>query len=258
MNEDGVKRKYRKNFLEKVLYKADFEKCLDISTVSIKKYKTALGNEYDPLSEIEQQGFTVQGDSSGVKTEPKTEVHWKIESKQNSHYLEIDDSSFAIVFTKYVKFADYISIVATLHNEFFSVFPNIQSLNRIGLRYINNIKIPSPVFSKWSDYINPHLATSFEFYKENPSILRRSMHIDAVEHDDETRLNINYGLFNSYFPAPMVDNSFILDIDVFSAYQVSPKDGVKILTDFNKVVAIYFEKSVTEKLRQLMEVVDAE
>ncbi len=82
------------------------------------------------------------------------------------------------------------------------------------------------------------------------------MHAMFIQHTDDIKVNFNYGIFNEYFPSPIIKNEFILDID---AYTDSPKkyeECRNLIEELNTVIAIYFERSITEDLRKLMGVIE--
>lgn len=255
MSDIPEKKKYKNNFLKKVIYKVNFDETNEISEDSIRKYKEALGSNYDPLSLIEQKGLIIQGKGSDFSTVPDNHSIWKIEAKDGTHFVEIDRSSFAIIFNDYDRFSSAYTHIETTFNQFFEQINSIKDIRRVGLRYVNEIEIKAADFTKWSDFIQECLTKHFDFYQDT-SKLRRSMHSDVIAYDEDTSINLNYGIFNKYFPAPIVEPQFILDIDAYSTFAVKVQDCLGMLKKYNEAIAIYFERSITEGLREKMEVVN--
>jgi len=77
-----------------------------------------------------------------------------------------------------------------------------------------------------------------------------------IQHDEDVKVNFNYGLFNEYFPAPISKDEFILDFDAFTDSPRKFEECASLLEGFNKVIAIYFERSITDDLREEMGVIE--
>jgi uncharacterized protein (TIGR04255 family) len=106
------------------------------------------------------------------------------------------------------------------------------------------------------EYIDSRLTEVLDFVES--AQLRRSMHSMVIAHDDETQINFNFGIFNQYFPAPITDREFILDLDAYTPFAIEAGDCDRMVEKFNQVIAIYFEASITEKLREEMGVLGEE
>ncbi len=248
------KRKYKKNYLSQIIYQLMFEASESINNDSMKALRDELSDDYSELATIKQQGIILQNDGSKLSAETEDTLLWQIESLDKSHTIVVGKDSFAIIFVKYVNFREYEVIITKALGAFVSKFNGIKQINRLGLRYVNQIKPKLPM-TQWSDYISSKLTDSFSFVEENKS--RRSMHSIVIAHDEETLININYGVYNQYFPAPIVDREFILDIDAYTPSAIDVGDCSRLLGKFNKEIAIYFELSIEDKLRDEMEVIDA-
>ena len=247
------KQKYSKNYLTQVICQYNFEPNADITDASLKQFKNNLGDEYKELSYIKQQGIVIEGNGSVVKTREDNTDLWQIQSVDGSHTLSIMSSSLSIVFIDYEKFSQNGVIINLIATSFFGEFRNVEEVTRLGLRYINNIA-PVKLESGWSQYISTALSGHLDFV--DSSFVRRSMHTFNLQQDDDTKITIHCGLFNNYFPAPIIKNEFILDIDAYTENAVQIGNTKDVIKQFNKVIAIYFEKSITDDLRKEMGVIE--
>jgi uncharacterized protein (TIGR04255 family) len=247
------KKKYKKNYLSQVVCQLNFAALEAVNDTSMKAYKESLGNGYAELSTVMQKGIVIQNDGTDLHTEVEDKNMWQIESSDKSHTIVISKETLTINFTHYEGFRQYIEIVEKAHELFFGVFQDLQQINRLGLRYINQIKIEQTDVN-WAEYIDSKLTESLKFVDYDK--IRRSMHSLVIEHDDETRINFNYGIFNQYFPAPVIDNEFIIDFDAYASSAVKASECRKLIEKFNTIIAIYFEKSITDKLREKMEIIN--
>ncbi len=72
---------------------------------------------------------------------------------------------------------------------------------------------------------------------------------------DDYKMNFNFGLHNSEFPAKISRKEFILDFDFYTEY-VERDKIFPMLREFNKESAIMFERCIKDDLRKHMEVID--
>lgn len=244
------KKKYKNNFLTQVICQITFAHNLEINDSTLAELKKDFGETYSELATIQQRGIFIENDGSELKTKTENGNMWQIRSNDETHFINITQQFVAITFTKYVKFSDYIVIVETFVHKFLSRFAGIDEFSRIGLRYVNQIKVDD-LDDGWGKYLSKELTCSTNFVDSGK--LRRSMNAMFIQHDEDTKLTYNFGVFNQYFPAPISENEFILDLDAFHDTGVSSEDFRSLVEKFNKVIAIYFEKSITEKLREKME-----
>lgn len=250
---DPGKKKYKNNYLTQVICQFAFDKNEAIVAQSLKEFKDSLGEDYSTLSSVVQQGIIIEDNGSDITTERDQTTIWEIQSTKGDHKITINQQSLAITFTEFTIFSGPITVIESIHSLFFAKFNNVQSITRLGLRYINQIKIDEPKVD-WSKYLAPELTDSFKF--EGAEKIRRSMHSMIFIEDDDLAVNFNYGVYNRYFPAPISENEFILDLDAYTHYSIEVENPVERLKKFSKALAIYFEKSITEDLRQTMEVID--
>lgn len=131
------------------------------------------------------------------------------------------------------------------------VFQGIQS-SRVGLRYVNSIELPEPNPTDWSAYIAPQLLSLFEFPAEaDRPALSRVFHNLELSLD---ALNLVYrlGMPNPDYPARIRQKVFVLDLDAYTQSLVNIPDVGRLLDDFHGAIQRYFEQSITDNLRRVM------
>lgn len=253
---EAPKKKYKKNYLTQVICQLTFVSPLEsISDELMKRFKDGLGEGYGELSRQELRGIVVHNDGSSVSTESQNRQTWELLSTDKKHSIAVAPESMSITFKTYSTFADNSLVIQKVLDEFTKIQPELETIQRLGLRYVNTVTVQSDDVD-WKEYINPKLAASIDFIPSDE--LRRSMHGMVIQHDDDTAMNFNYGIYNQYFPGPITDNEFILDYDAYNVEPIPVKNSMDLLKSFNKALAIYFENSITDKLRDIMEVIDDE
>ena len=246
------KHKYKKNFLSQVIFQVTFASGAEITDDAMKTYKTSLGGDYSELAIVKQQGIIIQNDGSNVKTNVEDNYIWQIDSATKDHTITVAKDSFAISFVEYSEFKKHLDVISSAQEKFFKQFSSITHVDRLGLRYVNQIKLNEQRVD-WTKYLSSSLTDSFNFVDSDK--LRRSMHSIVITEDEETQINLNYGIYNQYFPAPIVDEEFIIDIDAYTPASVDVVDCGRILEKFNKTTAIYFELCIKDELRTVMEII---
>ncbi len=128
----------------------------------------------------------------------------------------------------------------------------VDTLDRVGLRYINRIVLPSGHPLDWDGYIDRKLtAATLEVPGPGSPSLARSMHT-IFWHEDDYRIKFQFGIHNSDFPNPVAKREFILDYDCFSVGPVDAADAPNCLVSYNKLIESLFEQSIGDKLREDM------
>jgi uncharacterized protein (TIGR04255 family) len=152
--------------------------------------------------------------------------------------------------TKYTVFEDlsrgFLAIVDALYSE----FKDLQ-VKRLGLRYIDKIKLDEPNPTKWDDYIDKDLLCSLRFVAD-PSTLVRAINVLEQKFDDESRLRFQFGMPNPDYPAPIHQKIFVLDTDAYCDLLLSKEEVRQFLDRFHNRCTDSFERLITSKLRKKM------
>jgi uncharacterized protein (TIGR04255 family) len=98
----------------------------------------------------------------------------------------------------------------------------------------------------------PELLTLFHFpSKEDQPALSRVIH--NLELTFET-FNLRYqlGMHNPDYPARIRQKIFLLDLDAYTQTTVDLRDIRRVLDTFHSAIQCYFEQSITNALRNVM------
>ncbi len=255
---ESVNASYISNFLTNVIFKVDFPKVLGlgISAPPVEfqeKIKDMFPNlEEKPGKFIE---VAVPKASSGGEIQVVQEelIKWDFINKERTKTVVVTQDFISLEYSRYKTFDEFSHDIESAIRPFFDLYNVIKVVNRIGLRYINQIKIPSGDPFDWNDLINPSMFSVVrEFvkgeYKKN--VKRCVQSLDIKEKDSDIRLR--FGMFNSEYPNPIARKEFVLDYDCYLREELDVHevfDRVKAL-HFN--IKHWFEESIQEGLREIM------
>jgi uncharacterized protein (TIGR04255 family) len=164
--------------------------------------------------------------------------------------VELQKGSLALVVKKYTHFDDFkqtVTFICAALNGVVS-FANVATM---GVRYINQIQLNDQDKFDWKPYINGDLVKSFDFI-EDKSVLRRSFQQMFLSIDEDTSLTFGFGIFNSLYPAQMLNKEFVLDYDCISKAPFESNLLEEKLARFNTIITDMFEKSITEGMRRVL------
>jgi len=251
--------KYRTNFLDKVILRIDFE---DISLLKLDEYSDIIKRVFD-VSNF-QNGFTGSFNidvAQGVVTQSRqelsikefnssTKVNKKISLSQKWINLEYNTHS-------YTNSTELLEDVESFIVPFIETL-EVRLINRIGLRYINQIVAPENVNPLvWSTYINSGLVGSLAFARRRNFPISRNFTQQYYKLPNADVV-FSFGLWNEDFPNPIITKTFVLDYDCFSTLPRGVND-ITLRTEvksYNEIVEKFFEDSIKQPLRELMGVED--
>ncbi|MBT4121877.1 TIGR04255 family protein [bacterium] len=240
---------YTKNFLTDVIFKVDFPVILDLQDSPPKEFQNAIKEEYPILEPFQQFSFMMDKESE----EPPQNLNrtiWKFMSKDKNRSIELSYQSLIIVFKDYQSYEDFREIIEKIMAIFNELYKNV-IVDRIGLRYINQIELEEEDIFNWGDYINDCLISNIDFL-ENKNQIKRTIDILELSLDDEVTLNFRWGIYNSLYPSEVSKKEFLLDFDCFTRVQIESDQVIGKLDIFNSIITGYFEKSIEDKFRELL------
>lgn len=247
---------YKKTFLKDVIFKLDFPTPIE----KIEKGLTGRLNKVIlskfPLSEpqkAQSQEFQFSGSNFQAKTSEI--MQWVFHGKDREKTLIINPAALSYTNKKYVSFEELKDDVTSVLDTFFSEYQDVAA-GRVGLRYINVIDLKDGDPLAWDEYVNERMLGVFDFY-EGREFLTRAFHI--LEYNfDGLSVKFQFGIANPDFPAPIKKKQFILDIDAFSRGAFELSDVKTFIDSAHDKIQDFFEKSITQKTRGLMEPENAE
>lgn len=193
-----------------------------------------------------------------LKTEMKTvQKRWIYFSRDESKAVTVAGNEFTLEYKKYCDIQATRDDFVFLWKAFQKVH-QVETLDRIGLRYINEIALPSGDPLAWDGWINEKIiGATLGVAAPAAHNLARSMHRIFWVADDH-RVVFQFGIHNSDFPNPVAKREFVLDYDCFSTVPTDAPEAEKYLLQFNDLIDDLFEKSIAEQLRQQMGVNEAD
>ncbi|MBU1110147.1 TIGR04255 family protein [Patescibacteria group bacterium] len=254
MSKEKTSRKiqYKKNFLTDVIFRIDFPVILDIAENTPKGFQNKILNDFPVLEPIQQFGVKIERKGSNIDTFTADKTTWRFSSPDKNYLTELDAEFLAVVCKKYSNFTDFKNTVSKILKSFVQLYPKLElAINRLGLRYINQIQLEESDFFGWQSYLNKSLITNLDFF-ENKNDLRRAMQVYEIMLEDDVNMNLKCGIFNSSFPAPVNKKEFILDYDCYTKTQLSRDQVIDKLTKFNEIAGKYFERSINDSLRKVL------
>lgn len=241
---------YKKNFLKKVIFRIDFDK---VELGKLKSYLEKISKAFPVIEEEKSEEGVINFDlkTKELKQESTSLISWNIYNKQKTIKIKIHPSFLTIEYFNYKDSSELlanISIAANFLKEF-----EIKTIKRLGLRYINEIKVEIKDPLDWSTYINDKLLGSIDFIKDNQKKIARAMGF-IVFKEDFGDINFNYGLWNSAYPNEISEGIFILDFDGHSKFPLDTEgiDLDSLVKEYNKAIEDLFENSIKEGLRNIL------
>lgn len=242
---------YKKNFLSKVIFRIDFDK---VELGKLGGFTKDVEKNF-PINE-EKKGESGQINFNFKTKELQQEISplitWNLYNKERTIKIQIQPNFLTIEFFKYKDSSD-LKPNMEIVSKFLSTF-GIKTINRLGLRYINEIKIEDKKdLLDWTLYINNELLGSINFSQKNKKAIARAM-TGIVFKENFGNINFNYGLWNSAYPNIISEKIFILDIDAYSKFPIDSEDLNldELVKEYNKAIENVFESSIKDGLREVL------
>lgn len=250
---------YRKNFITQVLIRADFVRGSYPLAGAPGEEILALCADY-PL----RQSITRNKNEVRIQKTPQGPVKDTRSYSFPEHNFWTEDKSRRIAVSReyaLIEWKSYESFEA-LREEFLELMETIAGPNpsvkigRLGMRYINEIKLPGPEHGPglgaefWRDYVNELLLGGLRFAANDGALARQMNSIELNYGSD--RATVKYGVFNTEYPKPNRRREFILDIDTYCQQLLNPEELPVRLDAFHKAARSVFETAITDKLRAVM------
>jgi uncharacterized protein (TIGR04255 family) len=151
-NEDNIR--YKNNYLESVIVRIDFVKKIDALTNSFSPKVQKKIMKHFPIAAPGKMFFrSMEFSTIETKTQSENGIDWKFFGEDREKLLSITSTWMFIEVKKYKGFASLKKDFTDCFKALLTEYPDIQ-INRLGLRYINDIKFPSGDPFNWADYIN--------------------------------------------------------------------------------------------------------
>ena len=188
-------------------------------------------------------------------SDPELKIQNILYNSSKTERITINSDSILYESLKYTSFT-YVkpflkNIVKCLTKEY-----NIKNFNRIGLRYVNLIKMPiknkKEIFD-WTGYINNALIFDSNFIEEK-NMLQEIRIIDfKLDENYDLLCRLQVGIPNRNMPADLMEKIYLIDIDGYSNSLVEQDDAIDVLTKIHDKNIEIFEKCIEDNLRSDMD-----
>lgn len=241
---------YKTNFLSNVIFRIDFDQ---VEFGKLEEFTNKIKADF-PILEIEagEEGLLSFDFASKEMKQNLTPIKvWTLYDGEKKKKIKIHPRYFIIEYGKYNNSQELLSDVK-IGAEFIKEF-GVRTINRAGLRYINEINVDDKEFLKWDDYIDEDLIGSLKFIEKNSKKAARSM-TNIVVKENFGDINVNYGLWNSNFPNEINEKIFILDFDGYSKFPLDAEslDVEKLVKEYNQSIEDLFELIIKDGLRGIL------
>lgn len=245
---ENADNKYKKNFLSNVIIRIDFSPILKINKEISEIFQDEIRDDYPVI-----------GGERTIKIRTKTQKDseekifpiYKFSDNKKEKIITVTSQHLAIEDFNYKNFTEYKSIIDKIFTAFYKVYKPL-NITRMGLRYQNEIKIKNGHPFELDDFLDSSLTFAINNFIETNDDISRFMNQINVSKDD-FKIIFTYGIYNSDFPAKISRKEFILDYDCFTN-EANAENLIEFLEKFNKKIKSLFEKSIKDKLRDIMEV----
>jgi uncharacterized protein (TIGR04255 family) len=255
MTGQTERRKYKKDFLVKVIARVDF----DTPLLSIQK-----NGPTKEIYEIVKTRFPITEEKkvigrelliSKFDTQEKTKEskEWHYYGKKREKKLVISPEFVFVEYLKYEYFEILYEDIKSVLDVLFLNFPSLE-VKRMGLRYIDKIDIQVDSLSDWDKYVIPELNSAISI-TEDKSAISRSFHVMELNYGED-KLRFQFGMFNPDHPSPIKRKDFTLDFDMYTTKLLHKQEIFTKIEYFHKKLSDYFENVITDKLREIMEPLD--
>lgn len=246
---------YRKNFLTNVIVRVDYP-TIDTLTRPNEpdKFRDKISQKFKNMRAI--QGGLVDfelKDTNMEIRETRRKYAWEFSNVEKTTTIFLDSDFMKIECTKFTNFDEFLKDIEMIFSAFQDTYP-IKKANRTELRYINQIRIDTGNPLDWSGLIkNSLFSVAKDFIRDKSNLLRNLQYFEIRE--SEYHLKFTFGLFNSEYPNPIARKEFVLDYDCYWNEEIEATTILDKIKVFNEKITYWFEQSIDDGLRTIMEVI---
>lgn len=249
---------YASNYLSKVIIRADFSSNPLGMLSERTTFSESIAEAFPHINSrpVMEMSINMSAEGNGGVERQNTGTHW-------IHYKAVDGTAYVTLAPNfltleygpgdYKTFDDFFAEFKLVFNALIEKF-NIPQVDRIGLRYINEIRLPGKALD-WDGVIAPELVSSVKAALQSNARMLRSMH-QMVQQFEDDQVLFTYGIVNPDFPAPVVQRDFILDIDCCRQGITESGKALSCVRRLNELATEIFELSIGDGLRHKLGVVE--
>lgn len=241
---------YKTNFLSKVVYRIDFDQ---IKLGKIGEYSEKVKKDFPLFEEKKGLEGTVNFDfkTNEVKQASSQIITWIFYNKERTKRIVINPNFLSLEYDKYTDSKELLNDINYI-SSFITDF-GISAINRMGLRYVNEVKVKDKNLLDWKKYFDNDLISPLNFIISKKKKLARVMNQIIIK-EDFGNISLNYGIWNSNFPNEVIEKMFVVDIDAYSKFPLSTESlGLTdLVKEYNKKIEELFESIIKDDLRTIL------
>lgn len=205
------------------------------------------GFMYEPIERLDLNIYVNSGKMSAENKIMKSHIF----KNKTGFTITMESSFISFNSLNYSSYNEFITIVK-------KVIPLLQigneELKRLGLRYLNHIKIYPGDPYQWEGIIIPELTRIKDFVgKDEYKYLIRNMGdmwFKKSENELDFSLHFIYGWANSEYPNPIAKKEFVLDYDCFTENGLKVNESLEYIDIFHSEIKKMFGKSIGDELKK--------
>jgi len=240
---------YKRNFLTEVIARLDLVSPIESLGDELPKRIAAESLRDFPISEPRpMKTRQVRISEREVESKLKEFTEWNFWGREREKRLTLGPQTFLISYGRYQRYETLRTEFENIAKVFFENYSEAQP-NRLGLRYINEIKLGDGDPLQWEDYISKELLGMFSFRAEGAEVARIFHNLELVYGASDFNLRFQFGMHNPDYPAPIRQRVFVLDFDAYCEGLLETQIVPTLLDKYHVAIQSLFERSITEKTR---------
>ncbi|MDY6993236.1 MAG: TIGR04255 family protein [Pseudomonadota bacterium] len=233
------KKRYKKNFLDKVVLKIEFSPILKIRKEPID-FQDYIRKDFPYFSENQ---VTARRIEYNEEIETFRKPLWIFKNKNKNTLILLTDNSIEIDCRNWCSYERFKETLQNIFNSFRSCYQPVDVIS-LSLRYVNDIHVNNIINYDFSNYINSDLTRMIDNFIENKNEINRVLTQTLLNKDDYI-IFFNHGILN--------DAHYLLDYECRTSKEVAEIEVLDIFGHFNEEINQLFEKSICDGLRKIME-----
>lgn len=162
------------------------------------------------------------------------------QSPAESRVVKVSYQSFLVAFSRYTKFEDFREELKKRTDQFCSIF-GIDAFTRVGLRYVNEISVPSQDPFSLLTYVRPYV--NFERF---PLGLVDQFAVELLSHYRDHLVTLRSALL------PGLLRTYVLDIDCHTGASISVQEYTARVNQFHDSAQRLFLDHITDEFKEIM------
>lgn len=243
--------RYNKNFITEAIIRIDFSKPITELTNAISEDLDRFILGFFPQKESKNsfsEELILNPNSNVVDRKRNDFKEWNYYANDRVKRFCITKDFVFISFKQYQTYEDFtenfidiLKLLARTYDDF--------SCRRIGMRYINNIRIEGAPM-EWNDFINDSITSVFALKPDGSEFTRVFQILELSNNDIKTKFQ--FGMHNPDYPSIIKQKVFVLDIDSYKVGEMGIEDLEITIPETHEIIENLFENSIKQPLKDLM------